>query len=328
MKKLKELADSLKEFREKEVILLSHKNADPDSFCSALVLYKLLKKIGIKTRLASIESVSALSMNILEGEDIEVEIDPELDSDALILLDVSSEGPLGNFHEEIKKSDIFKIIIDHHPKSGKPVKADKKLIVQSASSTVELVYDLLKELNINLDRRSAFELLYGMIAETAHLRYAKLKNFKMLSELMEKFNIELPEILNVLNTPLDISERIARIKAMQRVEFKRIKDFIIARSKIGSFEASSARALIRAGADVAVVTSTKKNGTRVSTRASSSFYNKTNIDLGKGPIQEIGRIIGGSGSGHPTAAGANGPETGKEEEIFNYLINYVEKKTT
>lgn len=327
MKKTKELADSLKGFKGKEVILLSHKNADPDSFCSALVLYKLLKKIGIQTRLAAVESVSALSKNILE-EDVNLEINPSLDSEALILLDVSSRGPLGNFYKEIRESDIYKIIIDHHPKSGKPVKADKNLILEDASSTVELVYGLLKELDIELDRKTAFELLYGMVAETAHLRYAKLNNFKMLSELMEQFNIELPEILNTLNTPLDISERIARIKALKRVNYKRIGDFIVAQSTIGSFEASSARALIRAGADVALVTSKKKNETRVSMRASSTFYKKTNIDLGKEVIQGIAKIIGGSGSGHPTAAGANGPETGKENEMLKYLVKEVKSKTS
>lgn len=324
---MKDLAEVFRNLKGKEVLLLAHKNADPDSFCSSLSLFKGLKEIGIETRIGAVESVGSLSKTILEKSGADLEIDPELDSDAVVLLDVSSEGPLGDYFEKLNSSDIYKIIIDHHPSPEEPLEADKKFIDTSSNSTVELVFDLLKELDVNLNEELAFAIIYAMVAETRHLRYAKLKNFKILAELLEKYDINFSDVLSALNTPLDISERIARLKAVKRVKFKKVSGYIIARSKVGSFEASAARALRRAGADVAVVLSEKKDEVRLSLRATSKFSNETGIDFGKGPIQKIGKILGGSGGGHPTAAGANGVKKGKEREVFNYIVDLVKERT-
>jgi len=218
------------------------------------------------------------------------------------------------------------MIIDHHTVHDYTLKADFSFIDEESSSTVELVYDLLKELKVKIDEKIAKSVLLGTVAETAHLQYASLKNFQILSELMEKFSIDYQWILATLETPLDVSERIARLKASQRVQFDRIGNFLIATSKIASFEASAARALIRAGADLVGVAAEKENEVRISLRSTQNFYEKTKIDLGKELIPKVAAIIGGTGSGHPTAAGANGKLVKKADEALKYILQYTKTK--
>ena len=320
---MKKLVEVLKKFKGKEALLLAHKNADPDSICSALALYKELEKIGIRTRIGAVESVSSLSKKILEKTKTTVEINPTLDTDLIILLDMSSSGQLGEFYKEIKKSSVYKIVIDHHAIQEDNFKVNLSYIDENAATAVELVYDLLRELKVKISDETAFAILFGTVAETAHLRYAKQKNFKIIADLLEKHNICFSELLRFLETPLDISERIARLKAFQRAKVHRISNYLVAISEIGSFEASSARAFISAGADVAAVISKRKKEIRVSLRASTSFYRETKIDLGKDLIPEVAKIIKGTGSGHPTAAGANGSAVESAEKIKEFVIKFI-----
>ncbi len=323
---MKKAADFLKKFKGKKILLLGHKNADPDSVCSVIALSEGLKQIGINSRTGVIESASKIAQKILDELNEQVEINPKLDVDLVVLLDMSTEGQLSDFYKNVINSEAKKMILDHHAVHDYTIKADFSFIDEKVSSTTALVYDLLKELKIKPDEKIAKTILLGMVAETAHLQYASIKDFQIISELMSKFNLDYRWIVSVLETPLDISERIARLKAAQRVKFEQIGKFLIARSEISSFEASAARLLIRAGADAAIVIAKKEKEIRVSTRSTQKFYEKTKIDLSKDAISGIARIIGGTGSGHPTAAGANGKLPNKSEEAFRHFFGFLKEK--
>ncbi len=323
---MKNIANTLKQFKGKSILLLGHKNADPDSVCSIIALSFGLRQLDFKVRSGVIESASKISQKILDSIDENVEVDPDLNVDLIVMLDMSTEGQLSDFAEKVFSSKAKKMIIDHHRIHDYSLKSDYSFIDEKASSTVELVYDLLKELKIPVDEKIAKAILLGTVAETAHLQYASLKNFEILAELMKKFNIDYQWILATLETPLDISERIARLKASQRVKFEKIRDFLIATSKVKAFEASAARALIRAGADLVGVAAEKEDEIRISLRSTPIFFEKTKIDLGKDLIAGVAKIIQGTGSGHPTAAGANGKLVNKADEALKYIFEYTKNK--
>jgi nanoRNase/pAp phosphatase (c-di-AMP/oligoRNAs hydrolase) len=95
------------------------------------------------------------------------------------------------------------------------------------------------------------------------------------------------------------------LKAAQRMKWIQERKWIIATSLVGSFESGSARLLIVLGADVAIVASGNKKGEiRLSTRASnrivSEGFNLTTV------LESVEDMNGGSGGGHPGAAGYNG----------------------
>jgi len=228
---MKNIAETLKQFKGKSILLLGHKNADPDSVCSIVALSLGLKQLGFKVRGGVIESASKISRKILDSIGADVEIDPDLNVDLIVMLDMSTEGQLSSFAGKVFSSSAKKMIIDHHTIHDYSLKADFKFIDENASSTVELVYDLLKELKVQIDEKIAKAILLGTVAETAHLQYARLKNFEILSELMKKFNIDYRWVLATLETPLDTSERIARLKASQRVKFEKIGEFLFNQSR-------------------------------------------------------------------------------------------------
>ena len=326
---MKKFAAELKQFKDQSILLLGHKNADPDSACSIVSLSLGLEQLGYKTRRGVIEGASKLSQKILDAVDEKVEVDPNLENvDLIIMLDMSTEGQLSKFAEQIFASKAKKMIIDHHAVHTYTLKSDFSFIDEQASSTVELVYDLLNELKAKIDEKIAKLILLGTIAETAHLQYAALKNFEILTELMKKFNIEYEWLLATLQTPLDVSERIARIKASQRAKYEKVGDFLFVTSKVKSFEASAARALIRTGADLVAVAAEKEdqNELRISARSTPNFYETTKIDLGKDVMPGVAKIIQGTGSGHPTAAGANGKLVKKADEALKYILEFAKTK--
>jgi nanoRNase/pAp phosphatase (c-di-AMP/oligoRNAs hydrolase) len=77
--------------------------------------------------------------------------------------------------------------------------------------------------------------------------------------------------------------------------------WIIVSSMVSSFEASACRALIDLGADVAIVSSNRKKGGRVSGRSTDAFHKRTGVSLAK-VMEKVGLELDGSGGGHPTAA--------------------------
>lgn len=84
---------------------------------------------------------------------------------------------------------------------------------------------------------------------------------------MRRCCVDMNEVINLVKTPISISEKIAVLKAMSHIRFDHFESFIVAVSYGSSFEASSCNAIISAGADVAFVGSQRKNEFRLSSRA-------------------------------------------------------------
>jgi hypothetical protein len=96
------------------------------------------------------------------------------------------------------------------------------------------------------------------------------------------------------------------LKAAQRAKISSFKEWIIVFSRISSYQASVARALLSLGADLVVVGGERDGVLRISMRASKDFSEKTGIHLGRDLAQPLGESIGGAGGGHEGAAGING----------------------
>src|SRR3990167_5240589 len=111
---MKNIAANLKQFKGKSILLLGHKNADPDSVCSIVALSLGLRQLGYEVRSGVIESASKISQKILNEIGESVEVDPDLSVDLIVMLDMSTEGQLSTFAEKVFSSNAKKMIIDHH----------------------------------------------------------------------------------------------------------------------------------------------------------------------------------------------------------------------
>ena len=299
-------------------IITTHKNADPDAIASSYALIELLKetKAGIKTYFILPEGLSAASKRLIENLKISIEmlqpkkLDNEIikNIDSIFIVDTCSPEQLGVLkdiiQERANKAKIF--IIDHHfPHKDLVDIAYAPLVLNDARATSEIVFLLYEKLGIPLSKEAANMLLAGIVYDTRHFILARPETFNIVAGLI-KSGANYPTILKALQTKMDISERMARLKAAQRMHIHKINNWIIVTTNVGAYEASAARAILDLGADVAFVASEDKGEVRVSVRAKEDFCKSTGIHFGRDVMKPLGEFLRGGGGGHETAAAASG----------------------
>ncbi|MEM1514567.1 MAG: DHH family phosphoesterase [Candidatus Bathyarchaeia archaeon] len=328
MKPFREIMSILNERNARHILILCHKNADPDAVCSSYTLSNLLSifKPGIEIVVAVPESVSKISKIILERFPMEVtHEEPDFKAfDVIFVLDTNTLRQLGEWGEHICETSAPIIMIDHHAPHLETERIMTLYICrENSSATCEIIYELFKEADVKPSKDVAEALLLGIAFDTRHFTLARSSTFKVISEIVD-LGIDVQENIQILTVPMDVSERIARLKACKRIETMRIYGWIIAFSRVGSFQASAARALIDVGADVAIVGSEDKGELLISMRSSNEFYNKTSIHLGKDIAAPLGQLLQGMGGGHTTSAGVNG--RGDLETAFKFAARILRKK--
>jgi len=313
---LKSLTSKLDELD--HFIILTHHNADVDAIASSLVLKEMLENKGKKVDVGIPESVSEVARKFL---DVDVKIDPDVtEYKNIIVVDTSAPEQLKPI--KIPESKNL-IVIDHHI-PGALVKNSESYVNPEAKSCSEIIYQMSKEMGIELTPRTAFLLASGIIYDTAHLRNADVKTFELLVELLKVSDRSYSDILNLLWTEIDSSERIANLKALKRIKSYRIGNILLSFTSVGSFEASVARNLLRIGADIAIVAAPRKDSIRISGRMRNRLSEKFNLAE---VFSGIEKIIDGSAGGHDVAASANGKNPKSINSAFKEILRLIEKKT-
>jgi len=222
----------------------------------------------------------------------------------------------------LSESDAEKILVDHHSPGKLEDLVDVTFTDPEARSTSEMVYEIAKESGWKMNEKGATALICGIVADTSHLKHARTKQFEYISELLQATEKNYSEILSILRTPVDFSEKIARVKAAKRVDAYRLGKTIVVFSKVGSFEAASARSLLRLGADVAIVACPRKDELRISGRCERKLTDR--LHLAEDVFSPLKDLIDGSAGGHDAAASSNGRNK-DVEEIFEAMLDRLEK---
>ncbi|MBI5159181.1 DHH family phosphoesterase [Candidatus Micrarchaeota archaeon] len=309
------LLDYLKKNAGEEFVVLLHSLADADALGSAVGLRVVLKK----ARIASSDVLSSSAKKIAQTTGVKIEKIAELKrqkakKQKIILVDANSRAMLG----EAAKAIVFDAVVDHHSKHSDCVEAGNFFVDEKASSASEIVFEALRELKARVDGKTATCLLAGIIADSAEFKNAREKTFLYAGELLGMSGGKYAEVRALVEKRADVSQRIAVLKACQRVEFEKVGEVLIASSEVGSFEAGAASALVELGADVAFVGCSCESG-RISARVHNELSERVNAaEL----MKEIGAEFGGSGGGHAAAAGASGL---KKEDVENALNECVRK---
>jgi len=306
------------------VLLLCHHNADPDAVCSAYALSSLLRRLkpDLEVEVGSPGGPSRLSKSILNLVPLELAESPRIEeADVLFLLDTNTVQQLDEWRRRIDESRSPIVVIDHHAAHEKTYEfAELMMVDEGASSTCELVFSLFKESGLPLLRDEALALLIGIAYDSRRFTIARGETFKVLVELVES-GAEVERAMQALTLPMDISERVARIKAAKRCELVKEGDWLIATSHVSSFQASAARALLHLGADVAFVAGRKGKQLSISMRSTEEFQRETGIHLGREVASTLEERLEGMGGGHSTSAGFNG--TGDVEEALKLCVSII-----
>lgn len=169
-----------------------HINVDFDAIGSSLALKRVLEKMG-KTAHVFVDSVLPLNAKMfLDVEKINNEKLKEYD--ACIILDSSDENRLGRLKYKYRKNVKTSILIDHH--IGSELFARNCYSNSEVSSTCEIIYNLIKMLNIDIDEEISKLLISGIYTDTGSLKFSNTKpsTFKALTELLEKSGKFMDEI--------------------------------------------------------------------------------------------------------------------------------------
>ncbi len=290
------------------VALILHQSADPDAIGSAAALAKLLMVHGKSKPKIFAESLNRSAKNIAQVFDITIAEAKDLPQhNVVVLVDLNNIEQMGDLAPNLPSKNLVTFCIDHHmPHKTLPKFVNFLLYDDTVRSTAELVLQLWEASEHTLPRDEATLLASGLVYDSRHFHIAMNNTFEHFVSLL-KYGAVYDQVLKLLSTPLDKSERIARLKAAKRAVVYDEFDLIIAATVIRTYEASACRALIGLGADIALAVAAKKDEVRLSARATTDVVRERGLDLAKDVMEPLGELIGGAGGGHPSAAGANGP---------------------
>lgn len=176
-----------------ETIAISgHVRPDGDCIGSCLAMYLYTKKLNPECEVdVFLENVPDIFMYITGADLINRKYDKSVSYDIFIALDCGDKERLGNavpYYENAKRT----ISIDHH--ISNMGFADTSFLYPEASSTCEVLYDLMEE--SLLDKEIACALYTGMIHDTGVFQYANTspKTMSIAGKLIS-YNIPFSEII-------------------------------------------------------------------------------------------------------------------------------------
>lgn len=318
------ISSFLKSMSGKRVAIITHVGGDADAVGAAYVLKRVLEEvIGCTSVHVHIpDEMSAQVKAMVNYLKLDVKSEAIGDVDTVILVDVGSLEQVGEYLEDVMKLQGKICIIDHHipPQGGYP-QGFLTFLSEDHRALCELMMDVLQLMDVKLDILEAEALFLGIYYDTARLSIADPETMIKVCELV-RLGVNPSKSIHAVEVPIDISERIARLKGAMRMNLYRAGEWLVATSQVNSFQTSVARAILSLGCHVSIVAGEYKDGAAVSMRSQQDFFNKTNINLGKDVAQIVGARLGGYGGGHAMAARAYCKST--PEEAIKLCLNLLE----
>lgn len=304
-------------FKNKKIVLITHVGADTDAIASVGALALFLSRKN-SVQIAIPEHISANAKSLARKSGVEYSISPSLGkADCIIMVDFNSWEMLGEMGQKVKDFKGEKFLLDHHTKSKQKIAPEKNSWVEEgAVASAMLVYKWFKKSNIPIDKKTASLIAAGITADSANFLIADAETFSVMAEMLKKSGKKFSEIISLLRVERDFSEKIAMLKAAKRSRLFKLGNYIVAISDVGAFEADSATALIKLGADLSFAGDAEKGKIRISGRASQKILKESGIDLAKHVFQPLCNHFKGDGGGHPGAAGFNGEGNEVEKALL------------
>ena len=196
-------------------------------------------------------------------------------------------------------------VLDHHS-GGSDWQTAELHLNWDTSSTAEIVLAYLERHRPeSLDDEIRRLLLAGVITDTGRFRHGNAASLAAAARLVDGGEVDFSGFIEELEqVELDYSQKVAVSRALNRVQVEQAGDWFLLHTSASTHEGVVARALLAAGADVALVVRKAKDEVRLVSRAGRRAVSQ-GADLG-GLMSGLASRIGGEGGGHPGAAGWTG----------------------
>ena len=189
---IKQIAKKIKEYN--EIVIARHRGPDPDALASEIALRDSIKLTYPKKNVYAVGNSVSKFKYFGELDRID---DSKLNKPLLIVLDVPNKSRIDGINYD--NYDCV-IRIDHHP-SVEDI-ANIELVNEHASSTCELITELLYNSKLKINQNIASNLFLGIVADSDRflLSYTSPKTFKLITNLLEDYNLNMSELYNNLYT--------------------------------------------------------------------------------------------------------------------------------
>lgn len=309
-------------------ILTSHENPDADGIGAELVLARLLSHLGKTVRILNSDRVPP-KFAFLDPDQLVSAWDKKVHTglaknSGLIILDTSDELNMGIMADEALPIVKGALIIDHHEPS--PLTKLSGYVDTDASSTAELILNILEAYHIPIDEKMAVSAYAGILYDTGSFIYPKTSasTFRKALMLVEagavpseiyRAMFENSSVGALLLQKQVLSTLDIRAQGRIAIQLLRKEDLLTTGSDYDDAEALINIPLKSRDVEVSILIKENQDGL---VRCSLRSKGKVNVSL----IAQ-----GFSGGGHRTAAGFKSPlplaET--KEEVLQRVITALEK---
>ena len=170
--------------KHKDIVVARHIAPDPDAIASQISLRDSIRETFPD------KNVYAVGVGVSRFKYygyLDKLKEEELNNPLLIVLDTPNISRIDGVTYE-KYKDVIKI--DHHPFEDKM--GDIEFIEDDASSTCQLIIELLFNTKLKINKKVAENLFMGVVSDCDRflLSYTSLKTFKLITKLIEESNID------------------------------------------------------------------------------------------------------------------------------------------
>ena len=165
-----------------DVEIISHRSPDGDTLGSAAALCRALRSLGRRANVICADQIPEKYQFMFDGLNKQ-----EFDPKHFVSVDIAAPHLMGCLEE--KYADKIEICIDHHIKNS--VNAAVKFVDEASSSVGELIWILLKAMDVSVDKGMAECIFAAITTDTGCFKYSNvtLRTHIIAMELM-KFGID------------------------------------------------------------------------------------------------------------------------------------------
>lgn len=296
----------------KSIAISGHKNLDGDALCSALALKRIIElNFGKEATVIYDGNVPRDLDNVPLRQEIvfHKNLPENAKYDLYILVDYGTRKHLGEVEKYVNNAD-FVIEFDHH--FNDDLVGALCFDDEEKAATSQIVYDMVKVVNFNIDQDVIDLLMLAIITDTGKFKFVKHSDvFKDSAKLVEA-GADITRLMNILNNK-DKKTILVEAKAVSNAEF-----FMKGRLAIATITNEDYKKLDGRGETVLSLLG-QIHGVQYVVLLKEQKENRIGISIRsrQTPINEIAESFGGGG--HLCAAGAVVEDT--LENIRTKIIN-------
>lgn len=208
-----------------KIIIIQAENPDVDSLGSSLALEDMIYQLGKESSLYCPVNIPGY-MRYLPGWD-RVTNEFDYQADLAIIVDTTSRVLLSKVFEDPIRDNFLAtapvIVLDHHETSSDLPFKPKLEIIKPACSTAEIIFELTKSLNFQLNKEFSTAIMAAILGDTLGLSTPNLtpETYLLMAELTQAG----AHVAEIDEARLELSKKAPEIlrykgELLQRVEFE------------------------------------------------------------------------------------------------------------